>query len=379
MSRMPTVRRLISAAWSSPRSAGGEGPRRRDVAIVVALALATLVEGSLRTDLTWPLATTLVTLVLLPGLGWRRSHPLPVTAAMSVLMVLFALAQAVAGAGQDALATMFALIAVPHALFRWGSGRERILGAAALLAGLACSSALGPDRLEGAVAGTVFLGGACLVGALRRERVESRARQLDSVRTREREALARDLHDTMAHRASTIAIRAQVAGEEPGNVSRVSESLAVIEHQAQSILTDMRALVRTLREPADYAPSAGLAELERLADSGPPPVAVQVDLPDDVAGIVATTLFRIAQEGVTNARRHAHAATVIDVSLTVANGAAQVTVHDDGTPTRTPAGDGHGLRGMAERVALLGGEVTAGPSPGGGWTLRATLPLDGAA
>lgn len=373
------MRRLIGAAWSSPRSAGGEGPRRRDVTLVVTLVAATVLEGTIRTDLTWPLATTLVTLAILPGMLWRRSHPLVVVATTSSATAAFALAQAVAGAGQDGLATMFALIAIPHALFRWGSGRERILGAGALLAGLGFSTALGADLIEGAISGIIFVGGACLIGALRRERVESRARQLDAMRTREREALARDLHDTVAHRASAIAIRAQVAGEDLRDESRVSESLDIIEGEAQSILTDMRTLVRTLRESAEYAPSAGLAELGRLAAPGPPPVSVRIEVPDDVPGIVATTLFRIAQEGITNARRHARAVTVIDVSVSVEPDAACIVVRDDGAMARPASGDGHGLRGMAERAALLGGGVTAGPAPEGGWTLRATLPLDGAA
>ena len=371
------MRTSIGAAWSRPRAAGAEGPRARDVVLVIALSVAAILEGALRPDLAWPLATTLLALALLPGLAWRRSHPLVVVALMTFATAAFSLAQAFEGIATDSLFTMVALIAIPYALFRWGSGRERILGAAVLVLGLGLSIVGGDDPIADTAAGTAFVGGVCLSGALRRERVESRARQIDAVRSREREALARDLHDTVAHHVSAIVIRAQVAGERPHDTARVTESLGVIEREAQAVLTDMRALVRTLRAPADYAPSPGIEELARLADAGPPPVTVSLDVPAELPTVVASTLFRIAQEGITNVRRHAQAATGIDVSVTSESDAVRIVVRDDGAPARAPSGDGHGLRGMSERAALLGGDLAAGPDPAGGWTLRATLPLEG--
>lgn len=347
--------------------------------LVIALSVAAVLEGVLRTDLTWPLATTLLTVALLSWLPWRRSHPLPAVTTTTLLTTGFSLAQVVAGVAPNALATMFALLAIPYALFRWGSGRDRVLGGAVLAAGLVLSIVLGEEGFAGAVAGVAFVGGACLTAALRRERMESRTRQLEAVRAAEREALARDLHDTVAHHVSVIVIRAQAAAASPQDTSRVAQSLGVIETEAQAVLNDMRSLVRTLRAPADYAPAAGLAELARLAGPGPPRVAVRVEVPGDVPDVVGSTLFRIAQEGMTNARRHARAATAIDVTVTGDSDAVYIVVRDDGAPTRPTSSRGHGLMGMSERAALLGGSVTAGPDPAGGWTMRASLPLRGVA
>lgn len=367
----------LSGAWTRPRAAGAAGPRRRDFAIAGGLAAASVVEGAARTDLPWPVAATLVTLAVLAVFPWRRLRPLACVAVMTSLTVGFALAQRLTDAEPNALFTMFALLAIPYALFRWGSGRARIAGAAVIAVGLAVTSPLSRDPLTDAIAGIAFLGGACLIGALRRERVASQQQRLDAVRAREREALARDLHDTVAHHLSAIVIRAQVVGENPRDTARVTESVGVIEREAQAVLADMRSLVRALRSPADYAPSAGLEELARLAEPGPPPVRVRIDAPEDLPTVVASTLFRIAQEGVTNARRHARAATGIDVSVEADSDSARVLIRDDGGPARPPDGDGHGLRGMSERAALLGGDVAAGPDPDGGWSLRATLPLTG--
>jgi signal transduction histidine kinase len=375
---MAALRRTVATAWSRPAVTGAEGPRPRDIVLVAVAAAASIIEGAARPDLDWPVATILVTLTIITALLWRRTRPLLAVAIMTGMTSAFALADALMDDVElNALVTTFVLLTIPYALFRWGSGRARITGAVIIAAGLLFSSALGSSPIADTIAGVAFLGGACLIGALRRERVESRARLLDTVRAREREALARDLHDTVAHHVSAIVIHAQVASTNPEDTARVAGSLGVIESEAQAVLADMRSLVRTLRAPTDYAPTAGLDELARLTDPGPPPVTVQIDAPEEVPGIVASTLFRLAQEGVTNARRHAVAATAIDVSVTVDAGTALITVRDDGAPARPAAGGGHGLQGMAERAALLGGEVVAGPGPARGWTLRASLPLQG--
>ncbi len=350
------------------------GPGRRDVVLVGALAVAASLEAAVRPDLAWPVATALATLALVATLPWRRSRPMAVVMLTTVVSAVFTVAQAAAGDVPNGLVTMVAVLMVPYALFRWGSGRSRSIGGAVLVAGVLLSVVLGGEGVAGAVAGVAFVGGACLVGALRRERVAVRVRELDVVRSREREALARDLHDTVAHHVSVIAIRAQVAGTVAHDPAQVSDALHAIEREAQAVLSEMRSLVRALRTPADYVPSAGLPELTGLASAGPPPVTVRVDVPGNVPDIVATTLFRIGQEGVTNARRHAHAATAIELTVTADADAVHIVVRDDGTPARTTSSDGQGLRGMSERAALLGGTVEAGPDPAGGWTLRSTLP-----
>jgi signal transduction histidine kinase len=376
---MAALPRVLATAWSRPPVNDAPGPKRRDVALLIVAAAAALIEVAARPDLAWPLTTTLVTLAIFPMLLWRRTRPLLAVAVMTGTTSAYSLVDVFAEPDLNALVATIVLLTIPYALFRWGSGRDRILGAVIVAAGLVFSSLLGGQPITDIIAGIAFLGGACLIGALRRERLESRARLLDGIRSREREALARDLHDTVAHHVTAIVIHAQVASANPQDAARLAGSLGVIEKEAQAVLTDMRSLVRTLRAPTDYAPTAGLDELARLADPGPPPVTVRIDAPDDVPGIVASTLFRLAQEGVTNARRHAVDASAIDVSVTVDTTTARIEVRDNGTAPRPASGDGHGLQGMAERAALLGGEITAGPDPVGGWTLSAALPLRGTA
>ena len=359
------------------------GPKPRDLVLVGVLIAATILEAILRADLSWRVATAIVTIAALSALPWRRVRPLLVVAVTTALSAGFEIAQVLSGIPSGGLVTMFALLAAPYALFRWGTARERIIGGIILPTGLVVSIALSgvalftAEGIAGAVAGAAFVGGAALIGALRRERVASRSREFAAIRAQEREALARDLHDTVAHHASAIVIRAQVARMAPDDTARVSESLEVIEREASTVMDDMRSLVGVLRGPADYAPSPGLAEIEALATHGPPAVAVAVRAPASVPSIVATTLFRIAQEAVTNARRHARAVTTIDVSVTHDAASAHLTVIDDGQPAASASTGGHGLRGMGERAELLGGTVDAGPRPEGGWMLRATIPLRG--
>lgn len=354
-----------------------EGPRRRDIVLVTVLGAATLIETFLRPDLNWPAATVIVTITALCVLPWRRTHPLFVVAATTILTGGYDVFRALSGVAADGLVTMFALLTVPYALMRWGSIRARLVGGAILAVGLVCSitvdaltmrgeSLFSPENIAGAVAGVAFVGGAGLIGALRRERMASRAREATAIRSLEREALARDLHDTVAHHVSAIIIRAQVASVAPSDMQRVTESLEIIEHEASAVLDDMRALVGALRGPAEYAPSPGLVELAGLATDGPPLVTVRIDLPASVPDIVATTLFRIAQEAITNARVHALDATAINVAVVMASGSVQLTVIDDGEPTTASDGSGYGLRGMTERAAVLGGSVDAGRGADGG-------------
>lgn len=351
-------------------------PRRGDFMLAIVLITLAVAEGAIRHDLPWPIATVGVTVVLLAGLPWRRSHPLILVLAMAVVTIGFAIAQALAGVTQSGLGVMFALLLVPFALLRWGTRIARIIGSAALAFGVLVSPALATgaavDRVIGAVVGLLFVGTACLLGALRRERASARERELTMARAQERESLARDLHDTVAHHVSSIAIRAQAATARGTETADTAESLAAIEKEASTALDEMRGIVRTLREPASYSPTRGLDDVAALATAGPPRVTVRIDVASEPSGLVAATLYRVAQEGVTNARRHAIGARSVDVDVRVEGSDVVMSITDDGQPA--PTGDGFGLRGMAERLTLLGGELDAGPTDDGGWTLRARIP-----
>ncbi|RKS07271.1 signal transduction histidine kinase [Nocardiopsis sp. Huas11] len=217
---------------------------------------------------------------------------------------------------------------------------------------------------------------------------EARRRtHVERARAQERLAIARDLHDVVAHEVTGIVVQVQalrhVADRNPG---AVRDALPEIEAAGTRALESMRTMVARLREPgeAPLAPSAeeGLAALAAPAATGRPEVRVSVDgqvadLPTDVA----TTVLRVAQESVTNALRYARGAALVGVEVAVAADAVRMRIHDDGRGGVPPMGGGHGLVGMAERVRLLGGELTAGPTAPGhrhGWAVRARLPLTAA-
>jgi len=273
-------------------------------------------------------------------------------------------------------------------LFRWGSGREAVLGVPIILVAFVIGIAGSFTTWgEAAAAGVVVMLPAA-IGYAVRYRTAARLRELDQVKLRERAQLARELHDTVAHHVSAIAIRAQ-AGRLLGRSDQTAavDALAVIEEEASRTLADMRAMVGGLRdgEGAALGPQPGVADLERLAGNvgaGPRVVLDRSGDLDDLRPSVGSAVFRIAQESVTNALRHARKATRIDVGIVGDADCVRLTVRDDGEgPVRSGSGDGYGLVGMAERAALLGGTLEAGPGLGSGtgWTVSAVLPREGPA
>jgi signal transduction histidine kinase len=369
------VRELLRSVWAEPRPPDVPRRNRRDWLLVAVAAVAVTAEGLLRTDLQSPVAATLVTLALLPTLLWRRTRPLPTVA----------VAFAGTGAAAFALGHEIALVSgavvlfLPWALFRWGSGRDRVLGAAVILVKIGLSAVAGPTPAADAVAGSVVMFGVFALATAVRYRATLRSRELERVRLLERERLARDLHDTVAHHVSAMAIRAQagiaVAQTRPEGAV---DALHVIESEATRALAEMRSMVRTLRdtEPAELAPSPGIPDIRRLAQGSAGPV-VDVELTgdlDDLPPPLGAAIYRLAQESVTNARRHARHATRIEVRVAADAGAVRLRVSDDGDPATPRPGGGFGLAGMAERAGLLGGTCEAGPGPVRGWTVTAALP-----
>ncbi len=374
---MRAVRSALRAAWERPAAPGAREPRRADWVLVGVLAAVAVAEGLLRDDLARPVAATAVTVVSLTVLPWRRTHPLAAIVPVTVVGGALELVQAASGDRTVGMVTAAALVLLPYALYRWGSGRAITLGSLVLAAGTTLSVVTGGGGVEDAVGGAVVLVLAMALGETARQRAAARERVVADARLRERERIARDLHDTVAHHVSAIAVRAQ-AGQVSTDAGAAVDALRVIETQARLTLGEMRSLVHVLRDDPGAAPGlGGLDPLEALAglgDAGPP--AVHVHLPDEPGPLepaTATAVFRMAQEAVTNARRHARGATRVDVVLDRSDGAVRLDVHDDGAPSPRP-GTGYGLAGMAERAALLGGTCIAGPDPAGGWTVRATLP-----
>jgi signal transduction histidine kinase len=206
-------------------------------------------------------------------------------------------------------------------------------------------------------------------------------RELEQVKLLERERLARDLHDTVAHHISAMAIRAQAGlAASAARPDAAAEALQLIESEASRALTEMRTMVRVLRqnEPVDLAPNPRIADLPQLAGRSHVGPTVDVEVVGDVDDLppsVGTAIYRLAQESVTNARRHARHATRIEVRVVADDRSVRLRVSDDGESAARPdAVQGHGLIGMIERAGLLGGTCEAGPNPDRGWTVTAVLP-----
>ncbi|MEU3408956.1 histidine kinase [Streptomyces sp. NPDC006670] len=215
-----------------------------------------------------------------------------------------------------------------------------------------------------------------------------RLRELHAVRTAERLELARELHDLVAHHVTGIVVEARAARFTRVSAERAAEVFGRIETAGDEALGSMRRLVRILREddgtptaPAT-APVAGLADIRDLARrfTGPPVVLyVEQGLEDRIPGDVAATAHRIVLEALTNIGKHAATATAVRIGLRTVPAGLEVRVADDGGhPARLSEkarGGGYGLAGMTERAEALGGRLTAGPAPEGGWLVTALLPL----
>jgi signal transduction histidine kinase len=207
----------------------------------------------------------------------------------------------------------------------------------------------------------------------------------------ERARIARELHDVVAHHISMVAVQAETARlTTPGMPAAGAQRLPAIGDTARTALTEMRRLLGVLREDADTDPVAsrrpqpGLAQLNELLDSardasGSGTRLIVHGSPVALDPGVELAAYRIAQEALTNARRHAPGAAV-DVELRYADQVLCVRVRDNGPgpPLATPDG-AHGLLGMGERAAAVGGRLRFGAAVGGGFLVEATLPARGAA
>lgn len=229
------------------------------------------------------------------------------------------------------------------------------------------------------------------------EQVEQRA--LDAERTREDEArrrageerirIARELHDILAHRISMISVQSGVGAHlldrDPDQARR---ALVAVNQASKEALQELRAALGLLRQvdgPEPRSPAPGLAQLDGVVASATAAgVEVRVDVsgqPRELATGVDLAAYRIVQESMTNVVRHARAATA-RVAIAYRRADVVIQVEDDGRGVKAggePAGGGNGLIGMRERATALGGDLEAGPQAGGGFRVRARLPLDGTA
>jgi signal transduction histidine kinase len=302
---------------------------------------------------------------------------------------------------------MFALFVGAYSLAVYGTLRQGMAGFAVMAVGaaiyIAGSRAMGGGNLLFIAHGTYVYGQSrntglvfvcevltCgLLGVFVHARREAAAlahrsaglqHQAEQALAAERARIARELHDIVAHHLSVVVL--QAAGAQ-ASAKPAPEALAKIERSGREALIEMRRLLGVLRDPAEgegLAPQPGVAELAALAE-GVRAAGLQVRLAvegDHVAlpTAVDVSAYRIVQEALTNVLKHAGPASA-DVTVGCVDGAVVIEITDDGVGAAVadPSVGGHGLIGMRERAAIFGGDLLAGPQPGGGFAVRARLPL----
>lgn len=285
--------------------------------------------------------------------------------------------------------------------------RERIGGLVLLLAGVGVLILRVPEealRREGAggigqniasnlILSTIVWAVAWLISSRVRttRALRARAAHLEAERetlaaaavAEERARIARELHDVVAHSVSVMTVQAGgVRRLLTEGQTREQEALVAIEETGRRALTEMRRMVSVMRsgdEAAALEPQPGIATLSRLADEvrdAGLPVTLTVEGQDRaVPAGVDLSVYRIVQEGLTNVLKHAGPAHAW-VNVAVGADAVELVIEDDGAGTGRANGAGHGLVGMRERIAVYGGELETGARAGGGFRIRALLPLD---
>lgn len=371
----------LRSIWDAPL-ASPPPPRRvwRDwalVGILVPAIIAETIGRYLHDNLPWPWLQGAITLALVATLLWRRTRPLLMFAICFTATIFINL---FVGPDNQLASSVFILI-LGYSVFRWASGKGAIVGLGIMVFVFVFATAFSGGDLGDAIGGAAVIAVTIALALVFRTRASARLREVEQAKSLEREQLARDLHDTVAHHVSAIAIQAQAGlATAAANPKAAVQALKVIEKEASRTLAEMRAMVRVLRrdDTVDLTPSHRIADIQSMASTSPGGPVVTVQLSGDVDQVpppVAAAIYRIAQESVTNARRHARNATRINVIVESDSSEVRITVRDNGEPT-TAAEPGYGIAGMTERAALFRGTFAAGRGPRG-WTVTAVLPRTG--
>jgi signal transduction histidine kinase len=360
-------------------------PRLVDWALFLA-ALATAV-GAAAHHSHHAIGITLSVVACLPLLV-RRRYPLPVLAVTTAVLIV-----------QVAAIGLFAPLPTGIALFTVADQLERrdsyLVGVVTLIA---ITSALWANaglthvlKIVGPLLGfaVAWLIGDSL-GTRRRyvaaleERAERLEREHEAEAARavaeEQARIARELHDVIAHTLSVIVVQAAAARDVfATRPERAREALAAIERSGRGALEELRRLVGSVRgEQVDFTPPPRLADLDRLLEelreSGLPVRVTIEGHPAALPQAVDLSAYRVVQEALTNTLKHAQA-TQAEVALRWQRDMLELEIRDDGIGTDSTNGAGHGIVGMQERLALLGGTLAAGPATGGGFTVLARFPL----
>ncbi len=349
-----------------------------------------------------PGAALLLVAVACLALAWRRRTPAIVLAVSAAAVSVYSLLGYVNGA--SLIAPVLALYAMASQV----SFRRAVIAAVVTLAVLLAATAAnnpfgnisggGFDLIPGMVAAALFAGIAtanrrAFVASIRDRAEQDARRRVDEERLR----IARELHDVVAHTMATINVQAGVAAHVlPTRPEAAAESLQAIKTASKEGLRELRAILNVLRQADDAdptQPAPGTAQLEALI-AGARRAGLETTLtltgaPVSLPGTVDLAAYRIVQESLTNAIRHAGPATAA-VSLSYHDDELRIEVTDTGCGPPADGANGpvnksgtagksggHGLAGMRERAAAVGGTVETGPAPAGGFRVAARLPMHG--
>ena len=366
--------------WFDSHPSAGD----RLVAAVLALLVASeLLSGGLVSYDTSVAPTTeevLLSLALIAPLPFGPRAPVAVFA-----MVMAACLVQVAVTEHVLVADLAPLVALYYLIVH-GPSRLKPIGLGVALVGGAVMSARAsfPGVLDGFLLGTAVVTAYVLLAALLADRRVSRRARLTALEVerdqqaeigaaRERARIARELHDVVAH--SLAVMVAQADGGRyaaAGDPDAARGALAQIAETGRDALAQMRRLLGVLRTGEEGGDLADL--VRRLAGAGLPVELEVVGRTRDLPAEVLLCIHRVAQEALTNVLRHAESPRRVDVTLRYLDAEVELTVRDDGRGITAGDGQGHGLAGMRERVALSSGRLEAGPRAGGGYEVSARLP-----
>jgi len=406
-------------SWVRPRP--GRIGYRRDVLLALAMALGTALSAALYTRVGLftepapPWVTALVLAGLTLPLALRRRFP-----ALVAIVISLAFFVAVQFLVPEALFTNIALFLAIYSLGAWSQNRRRanVVRAVIVTAMLVwlCTniglSAANPETMEGIstvglfselvalalmhiLTNLLFFVGAWVFGntawSSARQRAQLEATSAELLEERERSAnqavaldrvrIARELHDVVAHHVSMMGLQAGAARRVVlTDPAQASTSLESIEQSARSAVDEMHRLLATLRDsesdPASSSASTrGIAQLDDLVGDAGLPVSFQIiGEPQPVSSLVGFTIYRVAQEALTNVRKHAGEHAAVDLRLRYLPDTVELEVTNTGS-TRPVSKPGLGHIGMRERLAAVNGTLEVGRRDRGGYLVRATIPL----
>ena len=377
---MDVFTRLVLRASTATDAALG-------VVMGTVIALSALVTA--RTEKGWPIGLGVGVVICATALLRGRNRAWAAVTGL-ILFALTGLAVALGAVPQEPLfgGGLVGLLVLGAAAVRMLPLRTAAIIAVAGTLVIGVSETAGPaglfdHRVLFALAGVTTWSAALAVGLYLRYLDFLHRQALETARREERLELARELHDVVAHHVTGIVVEAQAArfaGQDSAGM--LLSALGSIETAGTGTLAAIRQLLGLMRDSDDTAPGAPpepISQLvQRFAVHGPPvdlrlpPGAPASDWPPEVA----STVYRIVQEALTNIARHAPGAHSVAVTVTHDPQQLMVEVTDDAPASRRHRpGGGYGLVGMRERVEALGGKLRAGPLPGAGWAVQACLPV----